>query len=188
MITGLRMDWTVRRCGPRERPRSVSDTARTVSAVGIGPAGDGVEDGDEGAAGVRRTGGPSVAPKRSLVTLTGAYIADWNATHIYNPDWPPHAKFHNAQTMSTGAALSLLGLYLLWVHRGTWTRSLVQVIVVAASLYRITQLSAILYPGTALADGNWIPPIQPALATTMLLLNALAYFLERRRLQHRIAR
>ncbi len=29
----------------------------------------------------------------------GSYVFDWNKTHIYNPDWPPHAKFHNAQTM-----------------------------------------------------------------------------------------
>ncbi|MFE1774241.1 DUF6640 family protein [Streptomyces sp. NPDC059008] len=123
----------------------------------------------------------------SLVTTAGAYIADWNETHIYNPDWPPHAKFHNAQTMSMGAALGLIGLYLLWVHRGAWTRSLVQVIVVTESLYWITQLSAILYPGTALVDGDRVPPIQPALATTMLALNALAYFLEHRRLEHHIA-
>ncbi|WP_020670947.1 DUF6640 family protein [Amycolatopsis nigrescens] len=47
-------------------------------------------------------------------TMVGSYAADWNETHIYNPTWPPHAKFHNAQTMSMGTALSLATLYHLW--------------------------------------------------------------------------
>lgn len=104
------------------------------------------------------TPGRALLTLTSLVTMTGAYFADWNETHIYNPDWPPHAKFHNAQTMSMGAALGLIGLYLLWVHRDAWSPFRLQVIVGAASVYWITQLSAILYPGTALVDGDWVPP------------------------------
>ena len=43
----------------------------------------------------------------ALITGIVPYVADWNETHIYNPKWPPHAKFHNGQTMVMG---SLLGL------------------------------------------------------------------------------
>jgi hypothetical protein len=38
-------------------------------------------------------------------TAVGPYLADWNETHICTPTWPPHAKFHNGQTMSLGAGL-----------------------------------------------------------------------------------
>ncbi|WP_443031254.1 DUF6640 family protein [Streptomyces sp. 3213.3] len=33
---------------------------------------------------------------------------------MHNPSWPPHAKFHNAQTMSLGLSLAAMSLYHLW--------------------------------------------------------------------------
>ncbi len=50
----------------------------------------------------------------ALITIFGPYLADWNETHIYNPRWTPHAKFHNAQTMAFGPLLGALSLYFLW--------------------------------------------------------------------------
>ncbi|WFR67483.1 hypothetical protein P9139_02730 [Curtobacterium flaccumfaciens] len=50
----------------------------------------------------------------ALYAGAGPYVFDWNKTHIHNPDWPPHAKFHNAQTMSLGAALSAAALTAIW--------------------------------------------------------------------------
>jgi hypothetical protein len=56
------------------------------------------------------------SPGKALISLVavetavGPFRYDWNETHIYNPHWPPHAKFHNGQTMSLGAALSAAAL------------------------------------------------------------------------------
>ena len=39
----------------------------------------------------------------AVATMVGPFVFDFIETHIYNDTWPPHAKFHNAQTMSSGA-------------------------------------------------------------------------------------
>lgn len=43
-----------------------------------------------------------------LFTSISPYLADWKITHIYNTDWTPHTKFHNAQTMVLGTFLGIL--------------------------------------------------------------------------------
>jgi hypothetical protein len=154
----------------------------------------------------------SLTPGRFLLTLTstwsaaGSYVFDWNDTHIHNPEWSPHAKFHNAQSMSMGVFLGVPALWALW-GRGPWDRRALDAATLAASGYWITQLSAVAYPGTALFDyarkphdtpGNAFksddadaapsgsPPTvcgpQPVVSCVALALNAIAYGMERRRL------
>ncbi|MEV5720455.1 DUF6640 family protein [Amycolatopsis mediterranei] len=117
----------------------------------------------------------------AMGTLVGSYVADWNETHIHNPTWPPHAKFHNAQTMSMGAALSLTALYHLW--KPGRSRASLDNAAVIASLYGITQLSAVFYPGTASVDppreDNW-PQLKYTLPSLGLIL--LGHWTERRRI------
>jgi hypothetical protein len=116
-------------------------------------------------------------------TMIGSYVADWNETHIHNPTWPPHAKFHNAQTMSMGAGLSLAALYHLW--KPGRSRESLDSAAIIAGLYGLTQLSAVLYPGTASVDpprdDNW-PQLKYTLPSLGLIL--LGYVTER----HRITR
>lgn len=93
-----------------------------------------------------------------IVTTIGGYLADWNETHVLNPRWPPHAKFHNGQTMSMGAVLGLTTLYYLYGPPASPSNPLAQqasalrTAAWIASLYWITQLSAILYPGSLAVD------------------------------------
>ncbi|WP_328456565.1 MULTISPECIES: DUF6640 family protein [unclassified Amycolatopsis] len=117
----------------------------------------------------------------ALATMVGPYVFDWNETHIRNPKWPPHAKFHNAQTMSMGAALSLATLYHLW--KPGRSRASLDSATITASLYWFTQLSAGLYPGTASVDppgeDDW-PQLKFALPILGTIL--VGYLTERRRI------
>jgi hypothetical protein len=94
-----------------------------------------------------------------LATSVGGYLADWNETHVFNPKWTPHAKFHNGQTMSTGLGLGMLTFYYTWRSKNTATREgLVDNLLTAAllaSFYWATQVSAILYPGTQWVDDEF---------------------------------
>jgi hypothetical protein len=128
--------------------------------------------------------GKSLLNLVALWSAIGSYFFDWNATHIYNPNWPPHAKFHNAQTMLLGTALGLLSLALLWLVRGDDRRRIYSAGVLA-SLYWITQSAALLFPGTALADPQFAHPgdlpVQLIVDAVMLGLLAIGLLFERAR-------
>lgn len=120
-----------------------------------------------------------------IVTSVGGYLADWNETHVYNPRWPPHAKFHNGQTMSMGLLLGLATLY--YLFRSSSSRAIeresLHTATLFASLYWVTQLSAVLYPGSLPEDpefGDGFP--QAYLCAVLLSMAGLGVFLERARL------
>ena len=90
----------------------------------------------------------------AFVTLIGPYAADWNETHIYNPRWPPHAKFHNGQTMLLGTLLSISALWYIWkpVTINKIKISNLLTAILLSSLYWISQSLSILYPETGFTD------------------------------------
>ncbi|WP_410618095.1 DUF6640 family protein [Amycolatopsis sp. cmx-8-4] len=117
----------------------------------------------------------------SLVTAAGPYRADWNETHVKNPAWPPHAKFHNGQTMSLGLALGVTSLWQLW--RAPSSREGLDAGAALASLYWLTQISALAYPGSKAVDPPGTAKFpQAVVAFPALAVTALGYVLERRRL------
>jgi hypothetical protein len=127
----------------------------------------------------------------ALFTIISPYVADWNATHIYNPRWPPHAKFHNAQTMLLAVLLGISALWFIWrPERDKITQRLqLNVAVLFAAAYWITQALSILFPGTAFIDPEFgeIPtiaglPFQLFVDIIAFVLLGFAYYLERRRL------
>ncbi|CAA9394687.1 MAG: hypothetical protein AVDCRST_MAG74-1199 [uncultured Pyrinomonadaceae bacterium] len=128
----------------------------------------------------------------AMFTAVSPYLADWNETHIYNPMWLPHAKFHNAQTMVLGAFLGLLAIFCLWFRQETSNKQKLNEAAFLAALYWLAQLPAAFFPGTALTDpgGVEMPVIfgvefnQLTLGITVIFpLLILGYYLERRSLQ-----
>lgn len=83
-----------------------------------------------------------------LVGGVAAWIGfQWNDTHVFNPDWHPHARFHAVQLglLFCGLSLALLGL--LWSGFTTFRKS----ILLAASvplLFWSGEFVALLVPGT----------------------------------------
>ena len=141
---------------------------------------------------IKHSGMKTISTGKILITLVaiwaafGSYIFDWNRTHIYNPSWPPHAKFHNAQTMLLGTAIGLLSLWVLWSQKNDKIKPL-RLATVLASLYWLTQAGSILFPGTALADPEFAHPGQlPAqliVDVVMLAMLVAGYSLEANRLK-----
>jgi hypothetical protein len=87
----------------------------------------------------------------AVFTVAAPFLADWNETHIYNPLWLPHAKFHNAQTMAMAMLLGITALFFLWRNR---SRTDLFAAILFASLYWVTQAIAFVFPGVAWTDPN----------------------------------
>jgi hypothetical protein len=123
----------------------------------------------------------------AAVAAVTPYLADWNETHIYNPTWSPHAKFHVGHTMLLGTVLGLLSLRYLWRRTGDPHDNLrVGALFVAA--YWLAQAGAILVPGAAFVDPQFadqsptvagVRPNQVILDTILLTLTALGYWWQR---------
>lgn len=57
--------------------------------------------------------GRSILNVVAAATMVGGVAADWNRTHLFNPNWPAHARFHDAMTIAVSALLGAGGLYAL---------------------------------------------------------------------------
>lgn len=118
----------------------------------------------------------------------GGYVADavvpfGAKQHLDNPRWPPHAKFHNGQSMLMGIGLGLLSLVVLFAP-GPLTRPRLALAAGTAGLYFVSMLCAPLLRGTGWVDPEFaaeqpaplgLPPQQlVSLVVCALLVVALA--------------
>jgi hypothetical protein len=92
----------------------------------------------------------------AFVTAIGGLMADYfvpssGAQHIKNPRWPPHAKFHNAQSILMGLCLGVVAIVLLF-RESPVSRSGLLLAAVLASVYWVCIFAAPVFPGTAFVD------------------------------------
>lgn len=89
----------------------------------------------------------------------GGFIADWNDSHVFNPRWPPHAKFHDGQTLSFGILLALATLFFAWRRSGDRRTNVLAASITGVVLYW-AQAGAYAFPGTAWTDPEFLGPGQ----------------------------
>jgi hypothetical protein len=86
----------------------------------------------------------------------GGFVADaivpsTAKQHLWNPKWPPHAKFHNGQTMTLGILGGSISLFILFYFHPL-TLPFLLLAAAVASMYWISMTLAPFFPGTAWFD------------------------------------
>jgi hypothetical protein len=94
----------------------------------------------------RTSKGRLLLTSAAALTAAGGFLAGWNRTHLLNPEWPPRARFHNAQTIALGSLLGSCGLYFL-CRRGKDPRSDLALGVLLPSLFWVAQGASFAFPG-----------------------------------------
>jgi hypothetical protein len=116
----------------------------------------------------------------------GHAVADLNRTHVFNPRWMPHARFHTASAVATEVGWSLTSL---WLLRRPGTRGERELALKIAALSPILGYApffiAVVVPGSEAEDEpGEVPrvagvPINLFVAGVMSGLSALGYLLAR---------
>lgn len=98
--------------------------------------------------------------------------------HLRNPDWPPHAKFHDAQYVTIGMLSGAYGLRLL-LRRDAQRGEFYTAAAIAAVPW-LGMLGATLFPGTALSDPEFegtepkVLGMHPQLALALAILGGIS--------------
>jgi len=97
-----------------------------------------------------------------------------SATHLYNPDWPGHARLHEAWQLISNSALALFAVSLLWKNRYLMLSLTISFIL--SSSFVVAFLLQNFYGGTMKhSDGSelLIAGINPAFGILLILSSAM---------------
>ena len=118
----------------------------------------------------------------SLCVLTfglAVPLLEVNATHLWNPAWPPHARLHEAWQLITNVVLALTCLWLVWARGQVRGAALLGIAVVggflAAYALRGAYGGSMVHPnGTELLIGG-INPATAIMLVAMIILTGCAW-------------
>jgi uncharacterized protein DUF6640 len=82
----------------------------------------------------------------AVATSVGGFLADFNRTHLFNPAWPAHARFHDAMTIILGSLLAGTSLYFLHRQHRDAQEDLALAALLPA-LFWVAQGAAFVFPG-----------------------------------------
>jgi len=114
-------------------------------------------------------------------------LVDLTATHVFHPDWMPHARLHAVWQLATNSGLALLALYLMWVKSSNGLLRIRMAGLIGLCVYGGFFVSALTHPlfGGALADDQGGVPTVMGLYgnvmafTPMLILVIIGLWLSR---------
>ncbi len=127
----------------------------------------------------------------SFVLVVGAVVStavDWNATHLFNPAWHPHARFHGALFLLILDAMSLIALWLLWRPSREPEIGLKVAALFSTAVWTPFFYIEALIPGASLLAADDVPVVKVGgmtfapnliVAAVLFMLTVIAYWLAR---------
>ena len=111
--------------------------------------------------------GPLRASRILITVVTLVYgvvplLVDLTETHVFHPDWAPHARLHMVWLLATNSLLAILALYVMWISRydvKTRVQAGGAIGLCVLSGFFISALTSNTYGGSLVDPVGGVPPI-----------------------------
>ncbi len=132
-----------------------------------------------------RLAGPCLLTLANVITVAAPVAADWNDSHVFNPRWPAHARFHGVTSLAMATTLASFNIWSVWASGDDQPTARFFAAAVPVA-YWAPFFVAPLVPGTAVGDPPH--PVSRLAGVPVNLLGAAAttataaagWFLDRR--------